>query len=126
MTGIASAAGGVCCLIAAVPEVFRYSPYEDPGAGTSTLLLLACFLALTGLPVLILAVRAVALVMREHAALVARLTPGQRALLYWSELAGLVVAHEIFRRRNRETSARLTASVLGEESPARDDFAPVA
>jgi len=123
MTGIASVTGGVCLLVPAVAEALRYSPYENPGAGTAALLLFICFLVLTGLPALFLAIRVFGAIVRQHARLVSHLTPGQRILLYWSEFAGLLVAHEIFRHRNRETSERLTASVMGEtpENPSQED-----
>lgn len=113
--GATSLTAGAMMLPPALIELFRYSPYEDPGAGRTGLLLLLGFLLFAGLPVLLLAARCAWAAGRSYLAWKRTLTPGQRALLAWAELSALTAAHLSWRAHNRSESERLTASVMGGE-----------
>jgi hypothetical protein len=111
--GAVSLTAGIVMLVPALVELFRYSPYEDPGAGKAGLFLGLGFVFCAGIPLLWLAVRGAGAAGRSYLAWRRSLTPGERALLIWAELAGLAGAHVAWRDYNQRESARLTESVMG-------------
>jgi hypothetical protein len=114
LAGVTSFCLGVPLLISSVTELLRYSPYEDPGAGTAGLWLgIAAVLAIC-IPVLALVILIVRLAAADYLAWRRSLSPVQRALVGWGEFAALLGAHLLIRHHHRETSARLTASVMGD------------
>jgi hypothetical protein len=108
---------GVILLACALVNAFRYTPYGDPGALTAAVTLGILGVLLTGIPLLTAALVAGWAVTRDYRAWKRTLTPAQRTLLTWSELAGLTVAHIAWRDRNRREDERLTASVMGDVPP---------
>jgi hypothetical protein len=122
VTGTASAAVGLLVMApVALIEALRYSPYENPGAGKVALDvgLLALFLVLV--PAGCAVLTSIMWLHGQRKAWMARLTPAQRAAVYWGEFAGMSVLHMLWSRHNREVSERLTASVMGEPPAGGDD-----
>lgn len=115
IAGTASVAAGAILAPIALIELLRYSPYEDPGAlGTGMWTGLAAIL-LIGLPVGLVLVLGLRSALRRYRAWKRTLTPGQRTLLAFAEFAAMEAAHIRWRDHNRDESARLTASVMGEK-----------
>ena len=120
VAGVTSGCAGIILLPVALYELFRYSPYEDPGAGTAGLWIAAAAALLTGVPAGIAAatllIRAASGYLRWRRSL----SPAQRAALAIAEATTMTAAHLAWRRHNREVSGRLTGSVMGE--PRGDGF----
>jgi hypothetical protein len=118
--GAASASTGIILIPFSLDELFRYSPYGDPGAGTAGLWLAVSALLLIGVPVAVAAVITMVRAGRRYLAWRRSLTPGERAAVSAAEVVFLLGAETALRHYNHEQSARLTASVMG---PDRGDAA---
>lgn len=116
----ASACTGLILVPFALDELFRYSPYSDPGAGTAGLWLSVAAAALILVPLAGLLIFLVVRGMRQYLAWRRTLTPQQRAALAAAEFVAMAGTEMAFRHHNREESARLTESVMG---PERGDAA---
>jgi hypothetical protein len=115
LAGGLSAGTGLALGVGALVELFRYSPYENPGALDIGLWTGLAAVLLAGIPaglVLLLGLRSA---LRRYRAWKRTLTPGQRTLLAFAEVAAMEAAHIAWRDHNRNESARLTASVMGEK-----------
>lgn len=112
--GLSIAAGVVLAPISLV-ELFRYSPYGDPGALGTGLWLGIAAVILIGVPVATGTLLFLRAMYRRYRAWKRTLTPAQRAWLAWGEFAAMEAAHLAMRDHNRKESARLTASVMGDE-----------
>lgn len=110
ITGAAAVAG---LSIAAVAELMRYSPYEDPGALTAGVWLGLGALGIAGTMLAVfggsIAVRGA----RGYLQWKRQLTPDERIAAGIAEIAAMGYAHEAWSHHNREASARLTRSVMG-------------
>lgn len=113
IAGSLSVAAGTILLPIAVAELLRYSPYEDPGAGQTGLMIGLLSITLLGIPALALAVRAGLWLRRQRKAWLASLTPEQRGRVYLAEAAGMTALHLYLRHHHRGESERLAASVMG-------------
>jgi len=113
--GTISLVAGGALLPVALWNLFRYSPYQDPGdLGTGLWLGIASAL-LIGIPLLALAITAIRVLTRNYRAWKRTLTPGQRLAVTFAEALGLEAAHIAWRDHNRKEDARLTDSVMGDE-----------
>lgn len=115
---ISLAAGAVVAPFALI-ELFRYSPYENPGALGTGLWLGVASAILIGVPLLVLAVATARALRRHYRAWKRTLTPAQRFALTLAEVLGMEAAHLAWRDHNRDESSRLTASVMGEKRDAQ-------
>ena len=100
--------------VASLTELFRYSPYENPGAGQAGLRLGIAAVTVAAVPAAVMIILIIRALARDYRRLTAGLTPAQRLALAMAESAGMAVAHELWKRHNDEESSRLTASVMGE------------
>lgn len=112
--GILSVLTAIPVGLAAVAELFRYSPYGDTGALDIAIRLGISAALMMGIPLIAAVWRLLRQMRREYRAWLATLTPGQRLAASVAGLAAMEAAHIAFRDHNREVSARLTASVMGE------------
>jgi hypothetical protein len=114
-SGAASACTGVILVPISLDELFRYSPWGDPGAGTAGLWLGVAALVLILVPLagllVVLAWRAA----RQYLAWRRGLAPAERAAVAVAEVVLMFGAERALRHHNHEMSAQLTASVMGEE-----------
>lgn len=124
IAGSVSVVTGLGVGIAAIAELLRYSPYENPGAGRTGGLLALAAVFLIGAPLLLLATGLVGKAAHEYSAFRKTLSPGERAALDFAQAAVMTGAGAAWHRHNKEQDARLTASVMGK--PPRDDFTTVA
>ena len=114
IAGALSVLAGLVLLAAAVAELLRYSPYENPGAGTAGLWLGIAAVILIGWPAVAGIGTLIAGGYRARRSMLAGMTPDQRfAYLMGEALVAEVVHHELHEHNKRE-DARLTASVMGE------------
>jgi len=108
-----SALIGLILLIASVAQLLRYSPYDDPGAGTTGLWLGVFGLFLIGAPVALVAGHLFIETRQKHQRWLATLTPEQRAAVKAAEYAALIGADLLWHEHNKRESAQLTDSVMG-------------
>jgi hypothetical protein len=113
--GAASECTGVILVPFALDELFRYSPYEDPGALTAGLWLSAAAAALILVPLAVVVIVLGARAARQYLAWRRGLTPSARAAVAAAEVVLLFGIERELRHHNREVSAQLTASVMGED-----------
>jgi hypothetical protein len=118
---LAAVVTGIVLGVMSVQDLLRYSPYEDPGDGQKGLWLGIAAVIVIGIPVAIVAVAIIPALARDYRRMMRSLTPGQRFAVMLGESAGMAVAHELWRNRNDEESARLTGSVMG--GPGGEDQA---
>lgn len=105
---------GVILLPFVVTELLRYSPYGNPGAGTTGLWLGVTALILIAVPALALTALSLRKLIRDYRRWKRGLPAGQRAVVTFLELIALEGAHLAWRDHNRQESERLSASVMGE------------
>jgi hypothetical protein len=99
--------------VMSVQDLLRYSPYEDPGDGQKGLWLGVAAVIVISVPVLGIAAVIIRALARDYRHMMRNLTPGQRFAVMLGEAAGMAVAHEAWKHRNEQASARLTTSVMG-------------
>jgi hypothetical protein len=100
--------------IAALYELLRYSPYEDPGALPAGVWLGLAAILDAAIAIVLLLARPVRGAIHGYSAWRHSLTPGERAALSLAEAAAMTAAHEAWRHHNGQVSARLTRSVMGD------------
>lgn len=115
LTWLALTAAAPVLAIAALCELFRYSPYEDPGALTAGVWLGLAAIVVTATAIIMLIARPVRRAIRGYSAWRGSLTAGERAAIAFAEAAAMAAAHESWSHHNGEVSARLTRSVMGED-----------
>lgn len=111
ITGMAAVAG---LAITSVAELLRYSPYEDPGALAAGTWLGLAAVGLAAVMLIALGGSAVIRAARAYRQWRRQLTPGARIAADMAEIAAMSYAHEAWSRHNREVSARLARSVMGD------------
>jgi hypothetical protein len=119
VAGAVSVITGICLFFGAADELLSNPPNGTPGPGTG-FTLLAVSLCLVGVPSAaaagLFAVRRI----RQYRAWARGLTPEQRMMLHFAEVAAMEGAHLAMRDRNRATDARLSESVIGIERSGGD------
>ena len=113
--GLTSIGAGIILLAVALDAAVRYSPYGDPGAGSTALWCGIYGLGLIAVPVVIAIAEGIAIASQAYRDWKASLSPGERAALSITETAALLGADAYMAGRNRKTSEKLTASVMGPE-----------
>lgn len=126
IAGTVSVVMGLGVGVAAIAELLRYSPYEDPGAGSAGGLLALAAVLLIIVPPLYLAISVGSKAAHDYSAFKKTLTPAERMTLNLAETAMVTGVHLAAREHHKKVDERLTASVMGEPRTGRDGITTVA
>ena len=113
IAGAASVCTGLVLVPFALSHLLVYLP--DPGTEKTGWWLAGTALALIVIPVATGAAILAGRGLRQYLAWKRTLTPARQMAVTITEIALLEAAHLAFREHNRKESARLTASVMGED-----------